>query len=199
MKLAKLNSRNRHAGPKPKPQPAQEIKLNLGSGPSKMPGFISVDQIAFPGVDVVTDLNARWPWPDNSISEVHCSHTLEHFDAIERVHFVNELFRVMKPGAKATVITPHWASCRAYGDPTHKFPPCSEFGFFYWKKDWRMAQAPHTDIQHNPKGFTCNFDVVWGYSLEPSVAARNQEYQQFALQFYKEAALDTIATLTKPL
>jgi len=198
MKLAKLNSRNRHSGPKPKPQPAQEIKLNLGSGPTKMPGFISVDNIPFPSVDMIADLRDKWPWPDNSVSEVHCSHTLEHFDAMERVHFVNELFRVMKPGAKATVITPHWASCRAYGDPTHKWPPMAEFAFFYWKKEWRMAQAPHTDITHNPRGFTCNFDVTWGYSLEPGVAARNQEYQQYAIQYLKESAQDTIATLIKP-
>ncbi len=192
VKVAKLNSRLRRAGPKP------ELKLNLGSGPTKMDGFKSVDRIPFPNVDMIADLRDRWPWPDSSVSEVHCSHTLEHFDAMERVHFFNELFRVLKPGAKATVITPHWASCRAYGDCTHKWPPVSEFLWFYLKKEWRMSQAPHTDSENLPDGYKCNFEVTWGYSLDPGVAARNQEYQQFAMQYYKEASQDMIATLVKP-
>lgn len=175
----------------------EALKLNLGSGPTKMPGFLSVDQISFPGVDKVVDLRGSWPWLSNSVEEAHCSHCLEHFTAMERVHFMNELWRVLRVGAKATVIVPHWASCRAYGDPTHQWPPVSEFYWFYLKKEWRMTQAPHTDSSNLPNGFSCNFEVTWGYSLEPGVAARNQEYQQFAMQYYKEAAQDTIATLTK--
>lgn len=171
-------------------------RLDLGCGANKKPGFTGVDQTQFPGVDVVLDLRGDWPWPDNSIEEVHCSHFVEHLDAMERVHFWNELFRVLKPGAKATVIVPHWASCRAYGDPTHKWPPISEFAWFYLKKDWRMLNAPHTDAKHLQGGFNCNFEVTWGYSLHPEVSQRNQEYQQYAMNFLKEAAQDTIATLT---
>ncbi len=173
------------------------IRLDIGSGPNGKPGFVHVDQIAFPGVDVCTDLRKEWPWKDGSVEEVHSSHCLEHFEATERVHFFNELFRVLKPGGKATIITPHWASCRAYGDPTHKWPPVSEFLWYYLKRDWRLTQAPHTDSQHNKEGFTCNFEVTWGYGLEPNVAARNQEYQQMAIQYYKEACTDMVATLTR--
>lgn len=172
------------------------LKLDLGSGPNGKAGFLHVDQTQFPGVDVVHDLTTPWPWPDNSIEEAHSSHCIEHFDAMERVHFLNELYRVLKPGAKCTLIAPHWSSCRAYGDPTHKWPPVSEFAFFYWKKDWRMANAPHTDASNLKGGFTCNFDVTWGYSLEPGVAQRNQEYQQYAMTYLKEACQDCIATLT---
>ena len=199
MKLAKLKKNI------PPSAPAEPIKLDLGCGPGKRAGFTGVDQTAFPGVDIVTDLRDRWPWDDNTVEEAHCSHTLEHFDSMERVHFINELWRVLKAGAKATLICPHWSSCRAYGDPTHKWPPVSEFAFFYWKRDWRMANAPHTDITNLKTGFntnldcglSCNFDVTWGYSLNPEVAMRNQEYQQMAMTYYKEACLDVIATLTK--
>lgn len=187
------------------------IRLDLGSGPNGKPGFLHVDHTAFPGVDVVCDLNDPWPWADSSVEEAHSSHCIEHFDAMERVHFLNELYRVLKPGAKCTLIAPHWSSCRAYGDPTHKWPPVSEFAFFYWKKDWRMANAPHSDMypkgiqdhangaktaEMNPHGFNCNFEVTWGYSLNPEVAQRNQEYQQYAMNFLKEAVMDVIATLT---
>ena len=171
------------------------MKCDFGCGPNKKAGFTGVDSIAFPGVDVVTDLRQRWPFDDNSVEEAHSSHCLEHFTAQERVHFLNELYRVMAPGAKAQIIVPHWGSCRAYGDPTHQWPPCGEFMFYYWKRDWRMANAPHTDVGNLPGGFNCNFEVTWGYSMEPGIALRNQEMQQFAFTYYKEAIQDMIATL----
>jgi hypothetical protein len=103
----------------------------------------------------------------------------------------------MAVGAKATIITPHWASNRAYGDPTHQWPPVAEMAFFYLSQEWRNTQAPHTDIKWNPDGFTCNFNASWGYSFGNDLANRNQEYVQFALQNYKEAAQDLHATIIK--
>lgn len=175
------------------------LRIDLGCGKNKREGFIGADRIQFPGVDVVADFKVKWPWPDNSVDEAHASHVLEHFNALERVHFVNELFRVLKPGSKATIIVPHWSSCRAYGDPTHCWPPVSEFAFYYWKKDWRMTQAPHTDSEFFTGGFTCNFDVTWGYSLDQNTLSRNIEYQQFAITHYKEVCQDIMANCTKPL
>jgi len=180
---------------------ADLIKLDIGCGKNKKPGFIGVDIIKFDGVDVVADLAAgKWPWEDNTVDEIHCSHFLEHLtnwnDKWERVHFFNELYRVMKVGAKATLVFPHWSSNRFYGDPSHK-EPFSEMGFYYLSKEWRKTDAPHTDIEFNPNGYSCDFEATWGYSMNPSILSRNVEYQQFALQNYKEAAMDILATLTK--
>lgn len=206
-----MSKTKRKLKPIVEPKPEVPLKLNLGSGPNKMEGFVNVDCIKFPNVDVVLDLAetfeeveqldskrfVKWPWKNDSVDEIHCSHTIEHFDAIERVHIFNEMFRVMKVGAKATLIAPHWCSCRAYGDPTHKWPPVSEFMWYYLLKEWRRTQAPHTDIEHWPLGYRCDFDVTWGYSMHPEVQPRNQEYQQNALKFWKEAAQDIVATLIK--
>lgn len=167
------------------------LKLDLGCGINRRAGFIGVDSRDFPGVDEIVDLTKPWPWDDASVSEVHASHVVEHFDATERIHFVNELYRVLIPGGKAMVVTPHWASCRAYGDLTHKWPPVSEFWFYYLSKDWRAANAPHNDF------YKCDFECTWGYSLHQTLMVRNQEYQTYAMQFYKEAAQDTICTMTK--
>lgn len=149
-----------------------------------------------------------WSLPANSVDEVHCSHFLEHLTNLdgkwERVNFFNELFRILKPGAQAHLVFPHWCSNRHYGDPTHK-EPFSEMGFYYLKREWRIgkdgagANAPHTDISFNPNGYRCDFDATWGYSLHPHLKqGRHQDYVQHALQFWKEAAADIIATLTKP-
>ena len=173
------------------------LKLDIGCGPNKKPGFVGCDSIAFPGVDVVTDLTKPWPWPDNSVEEAHASHVLEHFEAKERWHFMNELYRVLKPGAKATIITPDWCSQRAYGDMTHKWPPVSGFFWFYLSKEWRAANAPHNDAAHVEGGLNCNFGAQWGPSVHPEIATRNQEYQQHAITFFKEACQDMICTITK--
>jgi len=168
------------------------MKLDLGCGKAKREGFIGVDALQFEGVDVVCDLGReKWPWADDTVDEVHCSHMIEHLKASERVHFVNELHRVLKKGAKAMVIAPVWSSCRAYGDLTHQWPPVSEFWFPYLNKTWRDGNAPHNT------GYTCDFDSGYGYTMSPALTGRSQEYVQHALNHYKESGQDLVATLVK--
>lgn len=173
-------------------------KLDIGCGKNKREGFEGVDIIKFEGVDHVIDMREPWPFEDESVEEINASHFLEHLtnlnDKWERVKFFNECYRVLIPGGKVTLAFPHWNSARYYGDPTHK-EPFSEWGFFYLDKDWRDVQAPHTG--ELGKLYTCNFNWTYGYSLHPSLLVRNQEYQQHALTFFKDAAQDIIATLTK--
>lgn len=177
------------AAPEPKPL----LKLDLGCGPNKRPDFIGVDALSFDGkVDVVHDLRQIWPWADGSVAEVHCSHFLEHLTGHERVFFFNELYRVLCPaeyeGGKpnkgfATIIVPHWSSERAYGDPTHQWPPVVFFAFYYLNADWRKGNAPHC-------GYTCNFDVTGGNALPPEWTVKNQETQMFAQTHYINVATD---------
>lgn len=176
-------------------QVAPKLKLDLGCGKNKKPGFHGADSIAFDGVDTVCDLTKPWPWDAESVLEVHCSHTLEHFERLDRIHFMNELYRVLVPGGTAQIIVPHWCSNRAYGDMTHCWPPVSEMFFYYLSREWRAANAPHDDIEHNQKGYSCNFEATWGYSMNPALTIRNAEYQQHAIQFWKESVLDMHASL----
>ena len=183
------------------------IRLDLGCGMNKRKdgAWLGVDRIGFEGVDLVHDLTQPWPWSDNSIEEAHSSHFVEHLFAPQRIHFINELYRVLKPGGKATLIAPYYGSERAYGDLTHQWPPVCGMWFYYMSREWRMgnvekgigANAPHDDITHNPQGYSCDFSATWGYTMHPSLTARNVEHQQYALQWHREAAQDIIATLVK--
>lgn len=168
---------------------APALRLDLGCGPNKREGFLGVDSRPFKGVDQVVDLRKPWPWKGNSVDEVHCSHFVEHLTADERIHFTNELYRVLKPGVPAQIVVPHWNSHRAYGDLTHQWPPVSEMWFYYLNKEWRAANAPHNDK------YTCDFDATWGYSLRQDLLLRNEEYRQHAIANFKDAAQDIIATL----
>jgi hypothetical protein len=181
-------------------KPSSILKLNLGCGKQKMDGFTGVDSIAFEGVDVVCDLGSEtWPWDNDSVDQAHSSHFIEHLtnfnDKFERVHFFNELFRVMKPMGKCFLVFPHWSSNRFFGDPTHK-EPIAEMSFFYLDRLWRSQNAPHTDIQYNPKGYSCNWNCEWGYSITPELAIRHSDYQTFAMKHYRDVILDMQVTMT---
>lgn len=178
-----------------------EIKIDIGCGPNKVAGFLGCDCIKFDNVDHVFNAGSdTWPFEDGSVDELHASHFIEHLtnlnDKWERTHFFNEAARVMKQGAKGTLIFPHWASNRYYGDPTHK-EPFSEMGFYYLDKDWRKSQAPHADSEFNPNGYSCDFNCTWGYNLRQDLNVRSPEFQQFAMQNYKEVINDIVATIIK--
>lgn len=166
------------------------LKIDIGCGKSKQAGFIGVDSIAFEGVDIVHDVREPWPWQDDTVEEVHSSHFVEHLTGPERVKFWNELHRVMKKGATARIITPHWSHACAYGDPTHQWPPMSEWAVYYLNKGWRDVNAPHTAL-------TCDFDYTVGGSWDGWLETRNQETKVFAMQHYANSYRDLIFTLTK--
>ena len=184
------------------------LRIDIGCGKNKKEGFVGVDIIAFEGVDIVMNAGKdKWPFKDGSVDEVHASHFVEHLEPEERIHFANELSRVLKNpkydnagkmiSGLATIIVPHWASQRAYGDMTHKWPAVSEFWFYYLDKDWRSVNAPHLCFDQCGFGYTCNLAVTWGYSMHPEIQSRNAEYQQNAMKFWKEACSDIIAQMSK--
>jgi SAM-dependent methyltransferase len=202
-------------------EPSRLLRLDLGCGKSKRPGFLGIDRRRFDGVDGVTDLTQKqWIFedrelgglrlipfsgggftlPDSSVSEVFCAQFLEHLEhnqsRPERVRFMNEMWRVLVPGGKATIITPHWASNRAYGDFTHADKPVSEFFYAYLDKTWRLNQAPDNDASFNPDGYTCDFQSQLGHGINRALTESSAEERAFALAWYKEAADDLHAMLT---
>jgi len=94
-------------------------RLDIGCGNNKTPGsiYLDVDKDANP--DILHDLNI-FPYPieDNSIDEVVAKHIIEHLD--DPQEFVNELFRILKPGGTAFIETPHFTSYVAYSEVQHK-------------------------------------------------------------------------------
>jgi SAM-dependent methyltransferase len=200
------------------------LSLDLGCGTNKRPGFLGVDRRQFPGVDGVTDLTKKnWLFerpelgsvklvaatldgvtgyvlPDNSVAEVFCAHFLEHLEhnqaKPERVRFMNEMWRVLVPGGRAMIVTPHWASNRAYGDFTHADKPVSEMFYIYLNKGWRKEKAPDNDIEFNPDGYSCDFDSNIGYTMNPELMNKTKAEMDFAASWYKEAVSDLCVSLT---
>ena len=93
-------------------------KLNLGCGDDIKKGYVNLDSIKLPGVDVVSDLNKKLPFKDNTFEEVYCSHVLEHLDSIDSP--LEEIWRITKNGGRVIIKVPIFPSIYAVTDPTHK-------------------------------------------------------------------------------
>lgn len=174
-----------------KPDLSIRLDLGAGDGTTTPDGFTAVDKIAGKGIKVA-DLTQRWPWKANSVDEVRCHMLIHYLTAKERVHFFNELHRVMKPGAKAQFVTPMWSAQRAYIDINVQWPPVAEGFYQTLSKGWREAQT-----SADTSGLTCDFDATAGYGIHPAISVRNEEFQREAVSWNKEAAQELIATLTK--
>lgn len=94
------------------------VKLNLGCGHTKLPGYIGVDinpNAEF--VDVSHNLNVfPYPFKESSVDEVFMEHVLEHLD--DPLNVIQELYRISKPGGILKIKTPHF-SC-TWIHPGHK-------------------------------------------------------------------------------
>jgi len=98
------------------------MKLNLGCGDRKYDDFLNVDNDPRTKPDVLLDLERdMWVWDDNSVDEVVAHHILEHLGD-GYFHFLQELYRVCKPGAIIDIIIPHHRHEVFFNDPTHKRP-----------------------------------------------------------------------------
>lgn len=105
-------------------------KLSIGCGRKIEEGFINLDIVELPGVDVVHDLNEYpYPFKDNTFNYILCDSVLEHLNDI--IKPIEELHRISKDGAIIRIIVPLAPSVYAFADPTHKsFYTYHTFNYF---------------------------------------------------------------------
>ena len=119
-------------------------KLHLGCGRTHLPGWVNIDNVNLPGVDLVADLDAcrhrRLPYSDDSVDEFLMSHVIEHIK--DTLGLMQELHRIAKPGAKLVARVPYGSSDDAWEDPTHvRAYFIQSWGYFsqpyYWRADYQ--------------------------------------------------------------
>jgi len=93
--------------------------LDIACGAVKFKGATGLDynirsyQDKEKQADIVYDLNQfPYPFEDNSFDLIWCSHFLEHFEDLPKI--MEECYRLLKPGGKIAINTPHFSSVEAY-------------------------------------------------------------------------------------
>jgi len=113
----------------------QGIRLDIGCGGNKQPGFVGIDYRKLDGVDIVQDLET-FPWKalkDESVLVAVASHVVEHINPAKGIFidFMNEVWRILKPDGEFAIVTPYAGSHGYFQDPSH-VNPCNETTFSYF-------------------------------------------------------------------
>ena len=128
----------------------QALRLNLGCGPNRLPGYVNVDMYGTP--DVRWNLEeAPWPWESDSVDEVRMSHVLEHLGQSPQVFIgvMKELYRVCRHGARVYIRVPHPRHDFFLGDPTHVrpiLPATLEMFSLRRNLEWEAQGLPNTPL-----------------------------------------------------
>jgi len=178
-------------------------KLDLGGGQNTRDGFECVDR--FEGAQHVVNLfKFPWPFEDNSVAELHCSHFVEHIPMIEVDHygtqvpfgegvdlmfrFFDECHRILKADGIMTVIVPNGRSNRGFQDPTHRRFFVAET-FLYLAAEWRKTnKLDHYGVKSD-----------WGINVVPTVPnefnALHTEVQAKRMNHEWNVVIDWVAQL----
>jgi SAM-dependent methyltransferase len=98
------------------------MKLNIGGGDVRMPGYLNLDYDPQSNPDYVVDLERdRFPFDDNTVETVVAHHVLEHLGE-GYFHCLQEIYRVCKHGAIVDIHVPHHRHDSFAADPTHRRP-----------------------------------------------------------------------------
>lgn len=150
------------------------MKINLGSGLTRIDGFVNVDSDALCNPDYVVDIEKEnLPFEDSSVDAIVAHHILEHLgDGF--LHVMKEMYRVCKDGALVSIRVPHHRHEHFFNDPTHRRPITVETIRMFSKK-YNLLMQERTGSW---SGFGMVLDVdyeVIDYELVPDGA-----YQELA-------------------
>ena len=98
--------------------PAQP-RLHLGCGRKILEGYINVDIVEGPGVDVLCDVARGIPFPDCVFDEVLAVDFIEHIPPVRSIALMNDIWRVLRPGGVFKIHVPAAPGITAFQDPTH--------------------------------------------------------------------------------
>lgn len=186
-------------------------RLNLGSGPDRRPGFVNLDQVPIPGVDVTASLGAApLPFRTGTFGVVLCRDILEH---VEVVAALREVHRVTAAGGRVIISAVHFTSRNLYVDPTHvRGFSVRTFDFFA-----RRGGGADSSNWHRPYYFDFVFSriryaavqfgttlgkgryLVWDRLVEPCVNSRRMTQDLYEMTFASRLfpAANVIAVLEK--
>lgn len=84
----------------------EPVRIELGSGPHGIEGFLHVDAVKVGNVDHASDIRDLSWLQTSTVDELYSAHALEHISYTEVATVLSEWCRVLKPGGKVTIKMP---------------------------------------------------------------------------------------------
>lgn len=93
------------------------LRVMIGSGPTKVDGWLSTDLIPSRSDVVFLDASEPFPFESNSVDRIHTEHMIEHVDHPIGRNMLAECARVLKPGGRIRIATPDFDRVIALAGP----------------------------------------------------------------------------------
>jgi SAM-dependent methyltransferase len=107
--------------------------LDVGCGLNKHPGAVGVDRNLNTRADVIANLDYfPFPFRDSAFREVRATHVIEHVADVIRT--IEEFHRLLAPGGRVIIVTPHYTDSSSFCDPTHRWH-LNSFSLRYFGED----------------------------------------------------------------
>ena len=106
---------------------------------------------------------------------------------------MDEVYRVLKPEGKITILSPYWSSARAIQDYTHEWPPIVEQSFDVFNRAFRESNK----LSNRAYPKVANFSISGGYVFDPETAGKSDDVRPFWVKHYNNAVTDLQMVLTK--
>ncbi len=100
--------------------PLGRWNLYIGGASRTVPGYVNLDLVAVPGVDVIANAE-QLPFPPGLFQRVECDPVLEHVQRPAEV--MREIDRVLAPGGYAHLVTPFCHPFHEYPKDYRRFTP----------------------------------------------------------------------------
>lgn len=143
-----------------KREPVSRRILDVGCGVNKQPGALGIDRNRNTSADVVCDLDRRfYPFRDSTFDEARAIHVVEHVADV--IAFIEELHRVVRPGGRIIVVTPHYTDFSSFCDPTHRWH-LNSFSFRYFGED-HAGFGYYSDVRLREISVCVRLLAFWRY------------------------------------
>ncbi|MBV8864150.1 MAG: methyltransferase domain-containing protein [Acidobacteriaceae bacterium] len=158
----------------------RRLVLDVGCGINKCPGAIGIDRNLNTRADVIVDLD-QYPFPfaDSSFREVRAIHVIEHVSNVIRT--IEEFYRLLEPGGRAIIVTPHYTDFSSFCDPTHRWH-LNSFSLKYFGED-HGGYAYYSPANFREIFLHVRLLALWRYLGFEFLVNRSRRFRRF-WEFY---------------
>lgn len=109
------------------------MRLHLGCGSKHIPGWLHVDVVDLPHVNIRHTVDSLPMILDNTVSTIYGCHVLEHFLRREAPRVLKEWHRILQPGGVLRLAVPDFEAVAAHYQEHHDLPAL--WGLLFGRQD----------------------------------------------------------------